>query len=102
MCSLIVRVSGLSRQQVSTIVNRAKKGADRNPHSGLLSPSVANLLSQKKARKLLEEHGWTCTIGTKHNVKMEKAGERPITLPMKSGQDYGKGLSAAIRRQAGL
>jgi predicted RNA binding protein YcfA (HicA-like mRNA interferase family) len=63
---------------------------------------VAKLLSQKIARKLLEEHGWVCTEGGKHSIKMEKAGERPITLPMHRGQMYGKGLSARIRKQAGL
>ena len=63
---------------------------------------MADLLSQKKARKLLEQHGWLCTQGGKHGVKMEKPGQRPITLPMHNGQEYGKGLSAAIRKQAGL
>ena len=63
---------------------------------------MADILSQKTARALLEEHGWTCTRGGKHNVKMEKEGRRPITLPRHRGQTYGKGLSAAIRKQAGL
>ena len=61
---------------------------------------MADLLSQAKARKLLESHGWTKTRGGKHNVKMEKDGERPITLPKHQGQDYSKGLSGAIRKQA--
>jgi len=42
------------------------------------------------------------TRGGKHVVKMEKAGERPITLPRHGGKTYGKGLTAAILRQAGL
>ena len=63
---------------------------------------MAEPLSQKKAQKLLEEHGCVKTQGGKHVIKMEKKGERPITLPHHRGQDYGKGLSAAIRRQAGL
>jgi predicted RNA binding protein YcfA (HicA-like mRNA interferase family) len=63
---------------------------------------VADLLSQRKARKLLEAHGWACTAGGKHVIKMVKEGERPITLPHHGGKDYGKGLSAAIRKQAGL
>lgn len=63
---------------------------------------MPTLLNQKSARKLLEEHGWICTRGGKHNIKMEKEGHRPITLPRHRGQDYGKGLSAAIRKQAGL
>lgn len=63
---------------------------------------MADILSQKKARALLEADGWTCERGGKHAVKMTKPGERPITLPHHGGKDYGKGLSAAIRRQAGI
>jgi len=58
--------------------------------------------SQRTLRKLLEEHGWTMTRGGKHGVKMEKPGRRPITLPHHGGHDYGRGLTAAILRQAGL
>jgi predicted RNA binding protein YcfA (HicA-like mRNA interferase family) len=60
------------------------------------------LLSQKKAVKLLEEHGWTLVAGGKHVVKMKKPGCRPITLPKHKGQDYGKGLTAKVLKQAGL
>lgn len=42
---------------------------------------LPRVLSQRTARKLLEEHGWTQTIGGKHSVKMTKPGHRPITLP---------------------
>jgi predicted RNA binding protein YcfA (HicA-like mRNA interferase family) len=59
-------------------------------------------LDQKQWIKVLEEHGWTRSAGGKHQVKMVKPGQRPITLPMKRGTTYGKGLDAAIRRQAGL
>ena len=59
-------------------------------------------LSQKKARKLLEENGWTETKGGNHVGKMEQEAHRPITLPKHRGEDYGKDLSASIRRQAGL
>ena len=59
-------------------------------------------LSQKSARKLLQEHGWTEVRGGKHVVKMEKPGKRPITLPLHRGCDYGRGLTAAIMREAGL
>jgi predicted RNA binding protein YcfA (HicA-like mRNA interferase family) len=59
-------------------------------------------LNQKRAIKLLEEHGWTRTTGGKHVVKMTKPGERPITLPMHKGGDYSPGLSRAILRQAGI
>lgn len=60
------------------------------------------VLNQKKAIKLLREHGWEQTIGGSHVVKMKKPGHRPITLPKHKGQDYGKSLSAAILKQAGL
>ncbi len=63
---------------------------------------MAGALNQKTAQKLLERHGWVRTIGGKHNVKMEKPGHRPITLPMHQGADYSKGLAAAILRQAGI
>lgn len=63
---------------------------------------MADLLSQKKAKKLLEQNGWTETHGGKHVIKMTKPGQRPITLPKHKGADYGKELSARIRKQAGL
>jgi predicted RNA binding protein YcfA (HicA-like mRNA interferase family) len=59
-------------------------------------------MNQKSARKLLEQHGWTMTKGGKHNIKMEKAGERPITLPMHRREDYSVDLTVKILRQAGL
>ena len=59
-------------------------------------------LNQKKAKKLLEQNGWAATKGGKHNVKMEKPGKRPITLPMHKRRDYSPGLTAAIQKQAGL
>jgi predicted RNA binding protein YcfA (HicA-like mRNA interferase family) len=63
---------------------------------------VAELLSQWSARRLLEQHGWTMTVGGKHAITMEKPGHRPITLPHHRGQDYSRGLSATILKQAGL
>jgi predicted RNA binding protein YcfA (HicA-like mRNA interferase family) len=42
------------------------------------------------------------TIGGKHQVKMEKPGHRPITLPAHKRGDYAPGLTSAILRQAGL
>ncbi len=60
------------------------------------------VLSQRKAKKLLEADGWIETRGGKHTVKMEKEGCRPITLPMHGGRDYSASLSDAILRQAGL
>ena len=63
---------------------------------------MANLLNQKTAVKLLEEHGWTEGVGGKHNVKMVKEGHRPITLPKHKGQDYSQGLTRSILRHAGI
>jgi predicted RNA binding protein YcfA (HicA-like mRNA interferase family) len=60
------------------------------------------LLSQKTAKKLLEQNGWEQTAGGKHVIKMKKSGQRPITLPRHKGQDYGKSLTARILDQAGL
>jgi predicted RNA binding protein YcfA (HicA-like mRNA interferase family) len=59
-------------------------------------------LSQRSAKKLLEDHGWTETRGGKHVVKMDKPGHRPITLPRHRGSDYGRSLTAKILREAGL
>jgi predicted RNA binding protein YcfA (HicA-like mRNA interferase family) len=50
----------------------------------------------------LEAHGWAATRGGKHVVKMEKPGHRPITLPKHRGGDYGRSLTSAILREAGL
>jgi predicted RNA binding protein YcfA (HicA-like mRNA interferase family) len=63
---------------------------------------LPRVLSQRTAKRLLEENGWTETLGGKHVVKMTKPGCRPITLPKHRGQDYSPGLTAAILRQAGL
>lgn len=60
------------------------------------------VLNQRKAKRLLEEHGWVETLGGKHTVKMEKDGCRPITLPMHGGKDYSPSLRDAILRQAEL
>jgi predicted RNA binding protein YcfA (HicA-like mRNA interferase family) len=59
-------------------------------------------VNQKQWIRLLLDHGWTQESGGKHQVKMTKVGERPITLPMYKRKQYPKGLNAAIRRQAGL
>lgn len=59
-------------------------------------------LNQRKAIRLLKEHGWAQSRGGKHQVKMTKSGCRPITLPQHKGHDYPAGLAQAILRQAGL
>ncbi|MGN6202457.1 MAG: type II toxin-antitoxin system HicA family toxin [Solirubrobacterales bacterium] len=61
-----------------------------------------NVLSQKKAIKLLKQHGWTQSRGGKHQVKMTKPGCRPITLPQHRGGDYSPWLTQTILKQAGL
>ena len=64
--------------------------------------ALPRVLNQRSAKRLLEEHGWVETMGGKHVVKMDKQGYRPITLPHHHGDDYSKGLTSAILRQAGL
>jgi predicted RNA binding protein YcfA (HicA-like mRNA interferase family) len=59
-------------------------------------------LNQKKAIKLLKENGWMQARGGKHQVKMIKPRNRPITLPQHKGRDYPTGLARAILKQAGL
>lgn len=59
-------------------------------------------LCQASARALLELHGWACVAGGKHVVKMVKEGERPITLPMHRGGDYGPQLRSSILKAAGI
>lgn len=63
---------------------------------------MAKRLNQKSAQRLLEQNGWSRTTGGKHVVKMIKAGHRPITLPIHKGQDYSAGLTASIKKAAGI
>jgi predicted RNA binding protein YcfA (HicA-like mRNA interferase family) len=63
---------------------------------------MGRLLSQKSARKLMEQNGWAVETGGKHVVKMTKDGCRPVTLPYHGGEEYSKDLSNRIRKQAGL
>jgi predicted RNA binding protein YcfA (HicA-like mRNA interferase family) len=58
--------------------------------------------NQKSMQRLLEANGWIAATGGKHQVKMIKAGERPITLPMNGRRDYPPGLTSTILREAGL
>jgi predicted RNA binding protein YcfA (HicA-like mRNA interferase family) len=64
--------------------------------------ALPKTISQKSGKKLLERHGWTETAGGKHVIKMEKDGERPITLPKHRGQEYSVDLTRRILRQAGI
>jgi predicted RNA binding protein YcfA (HicA-like mRNA interferase family) len=63
---------------------------------------MGKLLNQKRAIKLLSEHGWIESIGGNHNVKMIKPEIRPVTLPKHKGQDYGRPFTLAILKQAGI
>lgn len=67
-----------------------------------LKRALPKTMTQREAISLLKEHGWTQTLGGKHDVKMAKAEERPITLPSNHGEKYPKGLTLAILKQAGL
>ena len=58
--------------------------------------------TQKEWIKRLQAEGWTVERGGKHQTKMTKSGQRPITLPENKRRAYSKGFEAALRRQAGL
>ncbi len=59
-------------------------------------------MTQREAQALLETNGWKCTAGGKHGVKMERPGQRPVTLPTHNGGTYSISLTQAILKQAGL
>jgi predicted RNA binding protein YcfA (HicA-like mRNA interferase family) len=63
---------------------------------------IPKVLNHDRAKLLLQWHGWVATIGGKHSTKMEKPGERPITIPRHQGRDWGPRLRADVLRQAGL
>lgn len=65
-------------------------------------PLQRRLRAWRFADKLLKAHGWSQARGGKHQVKMTKPGNRPITLPQHKGRDYPPGLARAILKQAGL
>jgi hypothetical protein len=48
------------------------------------------------------QEGWALDRGGKHQVKMTKLGQRPITLPENKRRAYSKGFEAQLRRAAGL
>jgi predicted RNA binding protein YcfA (HicA-like mRNA interferase family) len=73
----------------------------RRPVVRIYVGPVARLLDQRRAIKLLQQHGWRRTVGGKHAVKMVRPGEI-ITLPRHQGQTYGKKLTHGILKQAGL
>lgn len=68
----------------------------------MIKRALPKRLSQATAKKLLEQEGWIKTLGGKHNIKMEKPGQRPITLPRHKGETYSPGLTTGILRSAKL
>jgi predicted RNA binding protein YcfA (HicA-like mRNA interferase family) len=54
---------------------------------------MAEVHNQKSMQRLLEAHGWARGKAGKHVVRMQKKGQRPITLPMHKGRDYSVGRS---------
>jgi hypothetical protein len=58
--------------------------------------------TQKEWIKLLRAAGWTLDRGGKHQVKMTKAGRRPVTLPENRRRAYSKSFEAQLRRETGL
>ena len=58
--------------------------------------------TQKALSKMLREHGWEQSIGGKHQVKMIREGQRPVTIPEFKGETLPVGLSQAILKQAGI
>ena len=57
--------------------------------------------TQKDWIKQLRADGWTLERGGKHQVKMTKAGQRPVTLPENHRRAYSKGFEAQLRRETG-
>ncbi|MDO8186052.1 hypothetical protein Q5424_07520 [Conexibacter sp. JD483] len=55
---------------------------------------------QKSWIRYLQDEGWVHERGGSHQVKMTKPSCRPITLPMNKGEQYAKGMNAAIRKQS--
>ena len=66
------------------------------------SGKLPKTMTQSEAQSLLEANGWEMTLGGKHNVKMEKKGRRPITLPHCNGAAYSVNLTHRILKEAGL
>jgi hypothetical protein len=58
--------------------------------------------TQKEWIKRLQRAGWSLERGGKHQVKMTKPGQRPVTLPENKRRAYSKGFEAQLRRETGL
>jgi len=68
----------------------------------LRSNRLPKTMNQSEAISLLERYGWKQGEGGKHNVKMEKAGCRPVPLPKKQGAQYTVEMTRRILKEAGL
>jgi predicted RNA binding protein YcfA (HicA-like mRNA interferase family) len=66
------------------------------------TPALPKVIDQRLMVRLAKSVGWEQTSGGRHQVKMEKEGERPVTLPHHKGRDYPRGLRSAILAQLGL
>ena len=55
--------------------------------------------TQKQWIKKLQADGWALERGGKHQVKMTKAGCRPITLPANKRRAYSRAFEAQLRRE---
>lgn len=53
--------------------------------------------TQKEWIRILQDSGWTRDRGGKHQVKMTKPGERPITLP----ENKRRATARGSRRRSG-
>ncbi len=66
-----------------------------------MTPKRRHYTQEELIRKL-REHGWEQSVGGKHQVKMIREGERPVTIPEFKGGTLPIGLSHAILKQAGI
>lgn len=69
---------------------------------GKPKPGIPKTLNHDSMLALLVADGWQREVGGKHSTKMTKPGQRPITIPRHSGNDYGPQLRNAILTQAGI
>lgn len=58
--------------------------------------------TQKQLIRRLSAAGWVKQSGGRHQVKMTKAGRRPVTIPEHRGETLPVGLSNAILKQADM
>lgn len=60
-------------------------------------------LNHRVAKQLLIDHGWRVQASARHGTKLVRGGApRPMILPKHGSQAYGKGLTHAVIKSAGL